>query len=865
MTTKSDALSDAFARLIELKPAERKPFLHALATEEPALVDELDSLLDARSRAGQFLGEVDPEKIAELLRQDEARSMPERAGPFRLTGEIGRGGLGVVYAGQREAGDFEQQVAVKLIKRGMDSENIIRSFEDERRILASLDHPGISRLIDGGMLPDGRPWFAMERIQGQPITEWCRQRELDLNGRIELTEQVCQAVQFAHARLIVHRDLKPANVLVTDDGSVKLLDFGIAKLMDADADDGAETMAGLRIMTRDYAAPEQLRGEPVSVATDIHALGVMLYELLTGQHPFRRADQTTEELTAAICDHEPARPSSRENAAKRGPGLSSRQLRGDLDAIVAQAMAKRPEQRYASVEALAEDLARHRHRLPVRARRPSTGYRLASFLYRHRWGAAAVTAVIAALLVGLVLAAWQAGVAVREAERALHQAERAEAESARARRTLLFMTDLFRAGDPRQGKPVDSIEALLTAGSQQARTDLAEDPWLQGLVFRHLAEVHMNRAEHEQALDLARSAINRLEPLEANDRSALADAYWIVGQSLYALDSRVDAQSPLRRAVDLYQAQGNDDQADRVLSTLVGALRYNQDYAEAVARQQELLDRVERRLGPDHPETIGHRHALAVFAIDLGDYALAEREMRTVIQALEGSETESGVELSASLLTLASLLDRMGRGDEAGPMFDRAITIREELFGPDSDPVASALFSKSLFLLGQDQPAEAEQHLERVISSAGAAPITHAHALRYLGRARRDQAQFDAAIEALQQAQAAYEAIGGVSMQLQAHRATADRGHAMVLAGQVSEGLAVLQSGVAGIESTRGLSHYDLIQPLGYLGQAQIAAGRPEALATLERAALMAESILGPDHRFSRDARQRLEQAREND
>ena len=342
MTTKSDALSDAFARLIELKPAERKPFLHALATEEPALVDELDSLLDARSRAGQFLGEVDPEKIAELLRQDEARSMPERAGPFRLTGEIGRGGLGVVYAGQREAGDFEQQVAVKLIKRGMDSENIIRRFEDERRILASLDHPGISRLIDGGMLPDGRPWFAMERIQGQPITEWCRQRELDLNGRIELTEQVCQAVQFAHARLIVHRDLKPANVLVTDDGSVKLLDFGIAKLMDADADDGAETMAGLRIMTRDYAAPEQLRGEPVSVATDIHALGVMLYELLTGQHPFRRADQTTEELTAAICDHEPARPSSRENAAKRGPGLSSRQLRGDLDAIVAQAMAKRP-------------------------------------------------------------------------------------------------------------------------------------------------------------------------------------------------------------------------------------------------------------------------------------------------------------------------------------------------------------------------------------------------------------------------------------------------------------------------------------------------------------------------------------------
>ncbi len=865
MTIHSDSLSDAFDRLIGLDARDRESQLRRLADQDPDLAAEVASLLAAHGRAGAFLHGIDTGQVAELLRHDEARAMPEYAGPFRLTGEIGRGGLGVVYAGQRDEGDFEQHVAIKLVKRGMDSDTIIRRFEAERRILASLDHPGISRLMDGGMLPDGRPWFAMERIQGVTITDWCRRQKLDLDDRIELMEQVCRAVQFAHARLIVHRDLKPANVLVTDNGSVKLLDFGIAKLMDADAEDGAETMAGLRIMTRVYAAPEQLRGEPISVATDIHALGVMLYELLTGEHPFRRAGQTTEELTAAICDQEPVRPSMRENAARRGPGLSARQLRGDLDAIVTQAMAKRPEQRYASVEALAEDLARHRARLPVRARRLSIKYRTSRFVFRHRWGLAAVTAVIAALLVGLVLAAWQAGLAVREAERAREQAERAEAESARARRTLTFMTDLFRAGDPRQGQPVESIEALLTAGSQQAQTELSEDPLLQGLVLRHLAEVHMNRAENEQALQLARIAISRLEPLETNDRSALADAYWIVGQSLYALDARAEAQSPLRRAVDLYQAQGNDDLADRAFSTLAGALRHNQDYAEAVARQQELLARVARRLGPGHPETIGHRHALAVFSIDLGDYALAERELRTVIQALESSETESDVELSASLLTLASLLDRVGRGGEAGPMFDRAISLREELFGPDSDPVASALFSKSLFLLGQQEPAEAEQLLNRVVSSTGAAPVTHAHALRYLGRARRDQAHFEAAIEALQQAQMAYQALGGVSMQLQAHRATADRGHAMVLAGQVSEGLEVLQSGVAGIESTRGPSHYDLIQPLGYLGQAQIAAERPEALATLQRAATMAESILGPDHHFAEAARQRLEQTREND
>ncbi|NBB92565.1 MAG: protein kinase [Gammaproteobacteria bacterium] len=847
-----DRLADLFETLRPLGVDERRTRLEAMRRDNPALADQLGSLLEAHDSADGFLESLDTARASELLDQDERLAMPEHAGPFRLVREIGRGGLGVVYLGERSDGSFDQQVAVKLIKRGMDSDSIVRRFEAERRILASLEHAAISRIVDGGVLADGRPWFAMEYIRGMPVTQWCDRQGLGVKARLELFETVCRTVQFAHSRLVVHRDLKPANIHVTEHGDVKLLDFGIAKLLD-EAGDGASalTLAGMRAMTRDYAAPEQIRGEPVSVATDVHALGLVLYELLTGAHPYRRPDQGYEALDRAICEAEPDWPSVA--AARAG-----RRLHRDLDAIVMTTMAKQPGDRYGSAEALAEDIRRHLDDVPVRARRRTAGYRIARFLRRHRVGVSATLAIGLALAVGLVLAAWQAQRASQEATLARANEQRAEQAAARSRRTLDFITELFRGGDPRAGRPVESIDELLAAGEARAGSDLAEDPGLQDLVLLRLARVRLNRAEYDSALTLSLEVIEREGADAASSAAVLAEAYEIAGESLYLLDDRAGAEPRLRRAVELYRALGDEDRADRAMSSLAGVFRDGEDYAQAVALQRELRDRAIERHGSGHPETLGHRYGLAVFAIDLGDYDLAETELRAALAGLEALPDETGVQRSGGLLTLASLLDRMGRSDEAAPLFERGVAIRTELFGSDSEPVANARFSQGIFLLGQGRLQAAEATFRRVTESTAAAPSTHAHGWRYLGRALREQGRYAEALEALSAGEAAYLDIGGPGMTLQAHRAAADRGHTLALQGDTGAALEVLEKSIAGIESIRGDTHYDLIQPLGYYGLALRQAGRPETRAVLERAARVAESILGADHRFTQEARRRL-------
>jgi eukaryotic-like serine/threonine-protein kinase len=851
----NDQLAELFAELSHRDAGSRSRTLDDLCDNQPELAAELASLLAAHDKADQFLDHIDRDRASSLLRFNERLDLPETAGPFRLVSEIGRGGLGVVYLAEREGANFAQRVAIKLLKRGMDTDLIVRRFESERRILASLEHPHISRLIDGGVLADGRQWFAMEYIEGTPLTEWCDAQDLSVDARVELFEKVCRTVQFAHSRLIVHRDLKPANILVTDDGTVKLLDFGIAKLLDEDEGSTELTTAGMRAMTRDYAAPEQIRGEPVSTATDVHGLGVVLYELLSGIHPYRRPEQSREAVARAICESDPEPPSVA--AAQRYPGRR-RAIVGDLDVIVTTALAKRPDERYGSAEALAEDLRRHLDDLPIRARGKTAWYRTGRFIRRHRLGVSAIAAVMLALSVGLALAAWQAQRAAAEAELSQLNEQRAEQEAARTRRTLDFLTELFRGGDPRQGKPVESIAELLSAGEQRARADLEGDPLLQSRVLLRLAEVRYNRAEYGIALTLSDEIIDQLEADDNFPPILLADAHRIAGESRYQLDDRPEAEPLLWRAVTLYEAAGDEDSALRAMNSLAGVLRHSQGFAEAVAMQQRVLDRSVARLGADHPETLGHRYSLAIFSIDQGDYDRAEHELRIVITGLERAPGDNAVDLSNAVLRLASLLDRTGRHDQAGPLFERGVAILLERFDADSGPVANALFFQGIFLLGQNRLADAESAFQMVTEAASASPIIRAHAWRYLGRSLRDQGRYDEALAALVTAEAAYIEIGGQSMHLQSHRAAADRGHALALNGDTEQAVQVLEAAIAGIESIRGENHYDLIKPLGYLGLGLRDAGHPRAMAVLERAAQLAESVLGPDHRFTLEARERL-------
>ena len=372
-----------------------------------------------------------------------------RLGPYRLIREIGHGGMGTVYLGVRDDDAFQKRVAIKVLKRGMDTEGIVRRFRHERQILASLEHPFIAGLLDGGTTPDGRPYFAMEYVEGQPIVDYCDAHRLDTAARLDLLRKVCAAVQYAHQNLIIHRDIKPANVLVAADGTPKLLDFGIAKLLNPELAGHtlAPTAPGLQLMTPEYASPEQVRGETVTTATDVYSLGVLLYELLTGRLPYRLTSRAPADIVRIVCESEPVRPSTavtsidpppatdaaersapgQEPTRARKPGRSltvdvdllRRQLAGDLDNIVLKALSKEPGRRYASVDQFAEDLRRHRTGLPVIARKDTWTYRTGKFVRRNRAVVVAVAMTFLALVAGILGTAWQA----REAQAARARAE----------------------------------------------------------------------------------------------------------------------------------------------------------------------------------------------------------------------------------------------------------------------------------------------------------------------------------------------------------------------------------------------------------------------------------------------------------
>jgi serine/threonine protein kinase/tetratricopeptide (TPR) repeat protein len=368
-----------------------------------------------------------------------------RTGPYRLIRELGHGGMGTVYLAVRDDDAFQKRVAIKVLKRGMDTEAIVRRFRHERQILASLEHPHIASLLDGGTTRDGRPYFAMEYVEGQPITDYCDARQLDTTARLDLFRKVCAAIQYAHQNLIIHRDIKPANVLVMDDGTPKLLDFGIAKLLNPELGGHtlAPTVAGLHLMTPEYASPEQVRGETVTTATDVYSLGVLLYELLTGRRPYRITSRAPADVARVISESTPARPSTAvtevdEEAAQRpqssrsGPGKAvtgdrppagdghrlRRRLAGDLDNIVLKALSKEPSRRYASVDQFSEDLRRHLAGLPVIARKDTLGYRTAKFVGRHRAAVVAGILTFLALVAGTIGTAWQASAARAERLRA---------------------------------------------------------------------------------------------------------------------------------------------------------------------------------------------------------------------------------------------------------------------------------------------------------------------------------------------------------------------------------------------------------------------------------------------------------------
>lgn len=413
MDDRWERIQDLFIEAAALPPEERRPFLDGACGADTGLRAEVESLLEAEDGAGSFVENAIGRAASTLAAGTE--SAPRTVGAYRILREIGRGGMGAVYLAERADQQFQKRVAIKLARFAGYGDFVHERFRHERQILASLEHQNIARLLDGGETEDGMPYIVMEYVEGLPVTGYIEQHALDIRARLELFLKIAAAVQYAHRFLVIHRDLKPSNILVTSTGEAKLLDFGIAKLLEPGALNEAimHTSTGMRLLTPDYASPEQVRGEPVTTASDVYSLGVVLYEMLSGVKPHRIKDYTPLEIDRAVCETETERPSTA--AARTG---TLHRLDPELDLIVLEAMHKDPARRYASVEHLADDIRRFLTGLPIQARRDSRAYRARKFLRRHRVASAAAALLVVTLAGAAGVTSWQASVARQQARRA---------------------------------------------------------------------------------------------------------------------------------------------------------------------------------------------------------------------------------------------------------------------------------------------------------------------------------------------------------------------------------------------------------------------------------------------------------------
>jgi tetratricopeptide (TPR) repeat protein/tRNA A-37 threonylcarbamoyl transferase component Bud32 len=756
-------------------------------------------------------------------------------GPWRVVRLLGRGGMGEVYLAERDGVAFTQRVALKVLKRGMDSRAIARRFLRERQILSRLDHPNLARLVDGGTGPDGRPFFALEWVDGEPITVHCRRRGLDLDARLHLVQTICLAVDSAHRQLVVHRDLKPGNVLVTADGTVKLLDFGIAKLLaedeDADADGMALTLtlADSRALTPAYAAPEQILGEPVSTATDVYALGVMLYELITGALPHRRDRRSLPGLAGAVEQETIERP----GAALRRMGADrrlARRVTADLDLIVLTALHREPSRRYQGAQELAGDLGNFLAGRPIQARPDDLGYRARKFLLQHRVAVAAVAVAVAALVAGLGLSIWETR-AARAATR------RADAAAQRAERVKAFLIEVFREPPPGivDGSKVTARQ-LLAHGAATLDRELAGEPEVQADLIDAMARIETSMgvdvpalAHARRALDLRRSVLRPSDGKIGLSWVALGDAQAQHG----ALD---DARASFKAALaNLVPAFGADSAevalASRGLATSLhgpgerwrlGLLLL----AHAIAV---------RHLGESHKDTLEILVYLAK-ALENGQrLPEAEAAYRRVVELSARRVGPGNVRVAIGQAELAALLSHQGRDAEARPLFESAIAGERAALGPRHLQLASTLIEYGKLLNAkQDYEAADKADLEAQ-TVVGPDHYGYAICLRELGFTALDRKRYAEAADLFARAAAGFRRTLGEN-DPQVWRSVVNLGIAHLRLGRMREARRELTEGLTRIERMYGGETSQLCLPLKALGELQTKTGQASAaVATLRR------------------------------
>ena len=729
-----------FDALLDMPESERPEFLARECEADAQLRKDVAALLEAHDRT---------EGILEAVRSEprEQFGVGEQIGPYRVIRELGRGGMGLVVLAERDDGQFKREVAIKVIGSGIHVADVRRRFEAERQILACLDHPNIAQLFDGGVLPDGRPYLVMELVNGEPIDTYAKREDLSIEQRLGLFCAIAHAVHFAHRSLIVHRDIKPGNILVTGDGTPKLLDFGIAKILDPAVvgHDTPLTRTGVRLLTPEYGSPEQVRGEPASTANDVYSLGVVMYELLTGSRPFRFAGMPQSEWERIVLETVPPKPSS----------LNHR-LKGDLDHIVMMALRKEAHRRYASAEQMAEDVERYLRREPIIARRDSGVYRARRFVSRHKVTVAASILVVLALVGGTIGTAVQARRATRQAAVAVAERDRAENEAVRRARIATLMVDMFRLSDPTRtlGNTI-TARGVLEQGTRRIEAEFGDEPDIQAELLAEIATVYANLGLYDRAQTLARRSLVQSQAAGAAPAD-MAHIHGLLGRFLAAVGSRDEAIASYTMAIDLYTTSISEP--DTLLAALQAELAWE---LRAAGRHDEAGDLFEASLatqrlwlGDTHPGTASAMFGLASTYHETGRFADAEVMLSDAVARLDTSQSHPHPMAASALLDIAMIRRLQSRVKEAVPLVESAVAMRSALYDPQHPDVIEAASEWGVTLIELGRYEEAETVLRQAVNDAAGsdhidptivnlARERRAEAEGYLGRYRQANASYD--------------------------------------------------------------------------------------------------------------------------
>jgi serine/threonine-protein kinase len=719
-------------------PEDRSAFIEAACADDPDLQRELHDLLqcDQLAEAESFLDSPEwaPPRLSHPERLGGGGQFEQRKiGPYVLLRQLGHGGMGDVYLAVRED-PFKQYVALKIVRRGMDSRDVVARFEVERQILAALNHPSIARLFDGGVTDDGTPYFAMEYVDGRPITSFCDEHRLNIRERLRLFRTVCEAVHYAHQNLIIHRDLKPSNILVTEGGGVKLLDFGIAKLLNPSFSPVAMpvTRTVQRLMTPQYASPEQLRGETLTTAADIYSLGVILYELLTGRPPHLVAGRTEQEIIQLVCDRQPELPSVRvtksdtrndhsgtpneitPNSVSTARALSVEQLRrqvqGDLDNITLKALRKEATRRYASAEQLGQDVDRYLSGQPVAARPNTIRYRVQKFAARHKVVVVAGVLAVTSLITGLGVALWQADAARQERERAEQALVQSEAVTA-------FLMRLFESSDPSATKG-DEVTAreLLRRGVKRA-TEIDTQPMVQARMLDVVGRVYQTLGQYDEAGQ-------HIERGLALRRAHLGENHLLVAESMVHLGAVLtrrgrygEAETMLRNALAVQQnlLKGPNLPTTETLIELGYLLPFRGKLSESEAAYREVFTMQRDLLGDEAPEVANSLVRIAAVLRSQGRYDEAETAFRDALARHQRLHVEPHSDVAWSMFQLSALLEYKGDYGEAEKLMRRGLEIERKAEGEMHPSVSSFMFALGSLLAAKGDSAAADDMMRRAL------------------------------------------------------------------------------------------------------------------------------------------------------